>query len=36
MGKRKSMSNYDSMRVFRKSVDNGRSRPRPTRGGFRL
>lgn len=34
--KRTPMSKNSSSRVFRQTYDNGRSRPHPSRGGFRL
>lgn len=34
--KRKPMSSGHSQKIFRQTWDNGRDRPRPNRGGFRL
>lgn len=34
--KRKSMGQKQSNKMFKATVDNGRNRPSPTRGGFRL
>lgn len=34
--KRKPMNNNSSKRIFRQTWDNGRDRPHPNRGGFRL
>lgn len=34
--KRREMSTGRSQAVFRNSVDNGRDRPHPQRGGYRL
>jgi hypothetical protein len=34
--KRSNMNNSDSKRVFANTWDNGRNRPLPMRGGYRL
>lgn len=36
MSKRRSETKNHAQKVFRKTADNHQSRPKPTRGGFRL